>query len=80
MNGTRTDAMKIKAIALAILVAVGIGLIGAPGASAAPASGSVIGEAARAASPVTKVPCAMRRVCSRGAYGRMYCRSVRPCW
>jgi hypothetical protein len=75
MNDKSTGATKMTAIVLAVLVTVGIGLIGAPGTSAAPATGAVIGEAVRAASPMTKVPCGMRRVCNR--YG---CRSVRRCW
>jgi len=75
MKDTSTNKTKISAIAFAILVTAGIGLMSAPAASAAPASGTVIGEAARATSPMTKVPCAMRRVCNR--YG---CRSVRRCW
>jgi hypothetical protein len=75
MNDKSTGATKVTAIVLAVLVTVGMGLIGAPAASAAPAQGTAISEAARATSPVTKVPCAMRRVCNR--YG---CRSVRRCW
>jgi len=64
-----------KALALPMLVAIGIGLIGAPGASATPASGSAINQASKATSPFTQVPCRVRRVCNR--YG---CRSVRTCW
>ena len=43
--------------------------------AAAPVSGSVIGHAATMTSPVTKVPCAFRRVC-----GPRGCVSRRACW
>jgi len=62
-------------MAFAIVIALGIGLIGAQGARAGAANGGVIGQAATAASPITKVPCRMRRVCDRHG-----CRSVRRCW
>ena len=75
MDDTRTFATTIRAIALPMLIAIGIGLIGAPGASAAPATGAAISQAAKATSPVYQVPCRMRRVCNR--YG---CRSSRVCW
>jgi len=65
----------MKATLLAALIVLGIGLIGAPVAWGASANGTVIGEAARASSPIVKVPCRVRRVCDR--YG---CRSVRRCW
>lgn len=65
----------MRTVTLAIAIACGIGLIGVSGAWAAAANASMIAEAARAVSPITKVPCAMRRVCNR--YG---CRSVRRCW
>jgi hypothetical protein len=67
--------MRTRAVALAILAALSIGLVGAPAASAASATGAVIGEAAKATSPIFQVPCRFRRVCNR--YG---CRSVRRCW
>jgi hypothetical protein len=75
MHNGRTFATMLRALALPMLVSIGIGLVGAPGASAAPASGSVIGQASKATSPVYQVPCRMRRVCNR--YG---CRSTRVCW
>jgi hypothetical protein len=49
-------------IVLAALTAMAIGFLGTAQAMAAPAQGSVIGAAAASTSPVTKVPCAMRRV------------------
>ena len=45
----------MRAIILAVLVAVGIGLAGAPTVSAAPISGAAIGENASHDSNVTKV-------------------------
>jgi hypothetical protein len=45
----------MRGILLAMLVAAGIGLVGTAGVSAAPISGSVIGDAANAASPVETV-------------------------
>ena len=68
-------ATMLRALTLPMLIAIGIGMIGAPGASAAPAAGVPISQAAKATSPVYQVPCRMRRVCNR--YG---CRSTRVCW
>jgi len=45
----------MRAIFLAVLVAAGIGLVGASNVSAAPISGAVIGESANHDSNVTKV-------------------------
>jgi hypothetical protein len=60
---------------LLMFAALAITVIGLPDLAAAPANGRAIGEAAAATSPITKVPCAMRRVCGR--YG---CASRRVCW
>jgi hypothetical protein len=68
-------AVPMRSIVIAAAVALGLGLATASSVNAATAQGAAIGDAARATSPVTKVPCAMRRVCNR--YG---CRSVRRCW
>jgi hypothetical protein len=62
-------------IVLAALTAMAIGFLGTAQTMAAPAQGSVIGAAAASTSPVTKVPCAMRRVC-----GRRGCAMRRVCW
>ena len=45
----------MRGILLAMLLAAGIGLVGSAGVSAAPINGSVIGDAANAASPVENV-------------------------
>jgi hypothetical protein len=65
----------MRTILLAALVATGIGLLGTSLTLAAPAQGSSIAAAAATTSPVTKVPCAMRRVC-----GRRGCVMRRVCW
>jgi len=65
----------MRMIVLAALVTVAIGLLGTPHMMAAPVNGNAVGQAAAAASPVIKVPCAMRRVCGRGA-----CVYRRYCW
>jgi len=64
----------MRTIVLAAFVAMAIGLIGISESIGAPANGNVIGAAAQTTSPVTKVPCAMRRVCSRGV-----CTTRRVC-
>ena len=64
----------MKITILAALVAIGVALAGASPTTAAPASGTTIGEAAATTSPVTKVPCAVRRACGpRGCVGRRVC-------
>jgi len=63
---------KIVVVALATLV---IGLMGTSRITAAPTSGSVIGHAAAMTSPITKVPCAVRRAC-----GYRGCVRRRVCW
>ncbi len=65
----------MKTIILATLIGFSIGLMGTTRVMAAPASGAVIGQAAATTSPITKVPCAWRRVC--GVRG---CVSRRACW
>jgi len=65
----------MRAIVLAAFTAAVIGLIGTAPTMAAPAQGGVIGQAALAASPVTKVVvCVRRRVCgARGCVMRRVC-------
>src|SRR5438270_13957461 len=50
-----TEEKRMRAILLAILVAIGIALVGTSNLSAAPASGSAIGDAAAATDVVGKV-------------------------
>jgi len=71
-----SEAGKIKEVAmrmaiLATLMTIAVSLAGLSQTLAAPASGAVIRDAASTGSPVTKVPCAWRRV------GRV---SRRVCW
>jgi len=65
----------MRMIVIAVLTAVGIGFLGISPMLAAPATGSVIDKAAAITSPVTKVPCAVRRAC--GYHG---CVRRRVCW
>jgi hypothetical protein len=57
------------------IVAVALGLLAVHNVTAAPANGPVINQTAMATSPVTKVPCAVRRVC-----GYRGCVARRACW
>jgi hypothetical protein len=58
----------------AVIVTAALGLACATQALAAPVSGQAVGQAAAAASPMTKVACAMRRVCdARGCVSRRVC-------
>jgi hypothetical protein len=64
----------MKKIVLVTLLAIGVGLTPASSSMAAPAGGSVISQAAAAASPVTKVWCGWHGVCgSRGCWRRWVC-------
>jgi hypothetical protein len=57
------------------LITIAAGLMATSQITAAPVSGSVIGQAATAVSPVTKVACAPRRVCgTRRCVSRLACR------
>ena len=58
----------------AVIVMAALGLACATHAMATPVSSQAVGQAAATASPITKVPCAMRRVCD--AHG---CASRRVC-
>ncbi len=60
---------------LGVVFTLGLAWLGATAVTAAPASGTAIRRAADAASIVTQVPCAMRRVC-----GRRGCVTRRVCW
>jgi hypothetical protein len=60
----------MRYIVLAIVIAVGVGLVGAGGASAAPASGQAIAQAADRASSVTKVWGGCGRGWHRNRWGR----------
>ncbi|MFD2184751.1 hypothetical protein [Rhodoplanes azumiensis] len=57
------------------LAAIALGLLLAPVAMAAPTGGTAIQSAAKSASIVHAVPCAMRRVCNRRG-----CWTRRVCW
>jgi hypothetical protein len=58
---------EIRAVVLAILLAIGIGLTIAPGASAAPANGAVLRDAAMTTSDLLEVRrCVVRRWCRWG--------------
>jgi hypothetical protein len=64
----------MKKIVLVTLLAIGVGLTLASSSMAAAAGGSVIGQAAAAASPVTEVWCRWHGVCgSRGCWRRRVC-------
>ena len=64
--------MKVLVLTLIMIAA---GLMATSQITAAPVSGSVIGQAAAAVSPVTNVACAKRRVCGpRGCVSRLACR------
>lgn len=65
----------MRNIVLGGLAAIALGLLIAPAATAAPADGGAIRNAARSASIVYEVPCAMRRVCNRRG-----CVTRRVCW
>jgi hypothetical protein len=65
----------MRAMILGILLTLGLACLGAGNAPAAAVSGAAIGRAASAASIVTEVPCAVRRVC-----GRRGCVARRACW
>jgi hypothetical protein len=67
--------MVMRMILLSALMALGIGLIGAPPTMAGPASGQAIRQALAEMSLVTQVPCARRRVC-----GPRGCVMRRVCW
>jgi hypothetical protein len=73
MSRTRCETRQI--LLVMALVAVMLALTAGRNVTAAPVSGNVIGHAAATTSPITKVPCGMRRVCSRGV-----CASRRVCW
>jgi hypothetical protein len=60
----------MRYIVLAIVIAVGVGLAGIGGASAAPASGQAIAQAADQASTVTKVGGGCGRGWHRNRWGR----------
>jgi hypothetical protein len=64
----------MRTIVLAAITALGIGLISAA-ASAAPLNATAIGNAATAASPVTKAYCRVHRWCEHGR-----CWVHRHCW
>ena len=68
---------------LAMLVAAGIGLVGTAGVSAAPINGTVIGDAANAASPFDQVQHrrwgSRRGWRGRGGHWRWGSRGVRRC-
>ena len=55
---------QARALVLAVLAAIGIGLVIARGASAAPANGTVIRDAVASMSDVNEVPCVVRRRCN----------------
>jgi hypothetical protein len=65
----------MRMIILAAMAAAGISLVANVPMLAAPINGGAIDKAAATTSPVTKVPCAWRRVCGR--YG---CARRRVCW
>jgi len=73
----------MRGILLAMLLAAGIGLVGSAGVSAAPINGSVIGDAANAASPVETVQHwrwgSRGRWGGRGGHWRWGSRGVRRC-
>jgi hypothetical protein len=73
MSKTTCQARQI--LLVTALVAVMLALTAGRNATAVPANGKVIDQAAATTSPITKVPCGMRRVCSRGV-----CASRRVCW
>jgi hypothetical protein len=60
----------MRYIVLAIVMAAGVGLVGISGASAAPASGQAIAQAADRASSVTKVWGGCGRGWHRNRWGR----------
>jgi hypothetical protein len=62
----------MRYIVLAIVMAAGVGLVGIGGASAAPANGQAIAQAADQASSVTKV----RGGCGRGWHRDRFGRCV----
>jgi hypothetical protein len=65
----------MRILVLAAIATIGIGFWGMSHLLAAPINGTAIDQAAASTSPVTKVPCASRRVCGR--YG---CARRRVCW
>jgi hypothetical protein len=54
----------MRILVLAVITAIGIGFWGMSQLLAAPVNGTAINKAAATTSPVTKVPCASRRVAS----------------
>jgi hypothetical protein len=60
----------MRHLVLAVVMAVGVGLLGIGGASAAPASGKAIAQAADQASSVTKVWGGCGRGWHRNRWGR----------
>jgi hypothetical protein len=60
----------MRYIVLAIVIAVGVGMVGIGGASAAPANGQAIAQAADQASSVTKVWGGCGRGWHRNQWGR----------
>lgn len=65
----------MRNIVFVALAAIVLGLLIAPVANAAPANGTALRSATRAASIVHEVPCAMRRYCNRRG-----CWTRRVCW
>ena len=65
----------MKTVMLVVLVAIGVGLVGASTTNAAPAGGMAVSQSAQVISPMTKaVVCAVRRVCGpRGCVSRRVC-------
>lgn len=71
----------MRMILLSALFAVGVGLAGTTGASAAPITGAGVLDAVKGTSLTEDVQyrryrrhCRSVRVCSRGPYGRRHCR------
>ena len=66
----------MRGILFAVLVAAGVALVGAPSASAAPAGGAAIGEAAAANGIVSQVQHFQRRSHFRFGSGGPRCTTV----
>lgn len=65
----------MRNIVLGSLAAIALGLLIVPSATAAPADPAAVRSAAKSASIVHEVPCAMRRFCNRRG-----CWTRRVCW
>jgi hypothetical protein len=81
LSNVNIGGASMRSIAIAVVLAAGIGLAGTSSTFAAPANGTVLGEMAGTNSSVEQVWCRVWRRCWHRTYtSYRWCRWWRRCW